>query len=135
METNAFNIKKGWASNLFCFLTLFAVLNIFFLINVDLLFDLQNSVFLKPCYCTRWFACNGYPGGGVGGMLPYMANTGMCRWTDHCQRTESRHTRHKLAVFKRHLISANRYDPSLHHSNKDTRKVQAFLFRSYNRST
>ena len=47
METNAFNIKKGWASNLFCFLTLFAVLNIFFLINVDLLFDLQNSVFLN----------------------------------------------------------------------------------------
>ena len=47
-------------------------------------------------------------GGGGPGILPCMANTGMCRWTEHCQRTESRHTRHKLAIIKRHLISTNR---------------------------
>ena len=28
----------------------------------------------KPCYCTRWFAFSGYPAG----VLPYMANMGMC---------------------------------------------------------
>ena len=26
------------------------------------------------------------------GIPPYMANTGICRWTEHCQRTESRRT-------------------------------------------
>ena len=37
-----------------------------------------------------------------------MANAGMCRWTERCQSTESRHTRHKRAIIKRHLISTNR---------------------------
>ena len=37
-----------------------------------------------------------------------MANTGMCRWAERCQSTESRHTRHKRAIIKRHLISTNR---------------------------
>ena len=52
--------------------------------------------------CMQWL-----PWGG-GGVLPYMANTGMCRWTERCQSTESRHTRHKRAIIKRHLISTNR---------------------------
>ena len=46
--------------------------------------------------------------GGGGGVLPYMANTGMCRCKECCQSTESRHTRHKRAIIKRHLISTNR---------------------------
>ena len=46
--------------------------------------------------------------GGEGGVLPYMANTGMCLWTEHCPSTKSRHTRHKRAIIKRHLISTNR---------------------------
>ena len=49
--------------------------------------------------CMQWLP---------GGVLPYMANTGMCRWTERCQSTESRHTRHKRAIIKKHLISANR---------------------------
>ena len=81
-------------------LTLFTVL-IFFKINVWLVIWLTKFCILKPCYCTRW---NCYPGG----VLPYMANTGMCCWTEHCQSTESRHTRHKRAIIKRQLISANR---------------------------
>ena len=40
-------------------------------------------------------------------------------------------TSHYKKAFKFHKS----LHPSLHHSNKDTRKVQAFLFRSYNRST
>ena len=47
-------------------------------------------------------------GGGWGGIFPYMANTGMCRWTEHCKRIESRYTRHKLAITKINLISRNR---------------------------
>ena len=42
------------------------------------------------------------------GVLPYMANTGMCLWTEHCQSTESRDARHKRAIITKHLISANR---------------------------
>ena len=34
-----------------------------------------------------------------------MANMEMCHWTE---RTESRHTRHKLAIIKMHLICKNR---------------------------
>ena len=41
----------------------------------------------------------------------------------------ARYTKHKQAIIKKHLISI------LHHSNKDTRRVQAFLVRSYNRLT
>ena len=44
----------------------------------------------------------------------------------------ARHTRHKRAIIKKHLISVTSI---LHHSNKDTKRVQAFLVRSYNRST
>ena len=40
--------------------------------------------------------------------IPYMANTGMCRWTERCQSAESRHTRHKLTIIERHSISTNR---------------------------
>ena len=43
-----------------------------------------------------------------GGVLPHMVNTRMCRWTERCQSTEYRHTRHKRAIIKRHLISSNR---------------------------
>ena len=64
--------------------------------------DIINS--LGYCQHEGWFACNGYPGG----VLPYMANTGMCYWTEHCQSTESRHTRHKRAIIKKNLISKNR---------------------------
>ena len=48
------------------------------------------------------------PGGRTRSLIPYMANAGMCRWTERCQSTESRHTRHKRAIIKRHLISTNR---------------------------
>ena len=48
------------------------------------------------------------PGGRTRSLIPYMANAGMCRWTKRCQSTESRHTRHKRAIIKRHLISTNR---------------------------
>ena len=41
------------------------------------------------CYCTRWFAFNGVSGYPAG-VLPYMANTGMCPWTEHCQSIGSR---------------------------------------------
>ena len=54
----------------------------------------------KPCYCTS----NGY----LGCLLPYMANRGMCRRTERCQSTESRHTRYKRPIIKRYLISTNR---------------------------
>ena len=64
--------------------------------------DIINS--LGYCQHEGWFACNGDPGG----VLPYMANTGMCYWTEHCQSTESRHTRHKRAIIKKNLISKNR---------------------------
>ena len=43
-----------------------------------------------------------------GGALLHMANTGMCLWTDHCPSIKSRHTGHKQAIIKRHLISTNR---------------------------
>ena len=51
----------------------------------------------------QWF-----PGECTRSLIPYVANTGMCRWTERCQSTESRHTRHKRAIIKRHLISTNR---------------------------
>ena len=38
---------------------------------------LTKFCILKPCNCTTWL-----PGGG-GGVLPYMANTGMCLKTQH----------------------------------------------------
>ena len=39
----------------------------------------------------QWFTA----GGRTRSLVPaYMANTGMCRWTERCQSTESRHTRH-----------------------------------------
>ena len=63
---------------------------------------LTYTRFYIPCYCIRWFACNGYLGGGV---LPCMANTGMCRRPERCQSTEARH---KRAINKRHFISTNR---------------------------
>ena len=47
------------------------------------------------------------PWGRTRFLIPYMANAGMCRWTERCQSTESRHTRHKRAIIKRHLISTN----------------------------
>ena len=40
--------------------------------------------------------------------IQWLPNTGMCLWTERCQSTESRHTRHKRAIIKRHLISTNR---------------------------
>ena len=43
-----------------------------------------------------------------GGRTPLHGQYGMCRWTERCQSTESRHTRHKPAIIKRHLISTNR---------------------------
>ena len=52
--------------------------------------------------CMQWLA------GGMGGVLPYMANTGMCLWTEHCPSTKCRHTRHEQAIIERHLISTNR---------------------------
>ena len=70
----------------------------------DFFLSILNGVTLKTSNCTRWFACSGY----LGGLLPYMANTRMCRRTERCQSTESRHTRHKRAIIKRHLISKNR---------------------------
>ena len=48
------------------------------------------------------------PGGRTRFLIPYMANAGMCRWTERCQSTDSRHTRHKRAIIKRRLISTNR---------------------------
>ena len=61
----------------------------FFKINVDSLSDLQNSVFLNLATVLGGLHAMVTRGKGI---LPYMANTGMCRWTEHCQRTESRHT-------------------------------------------
>ena len=49
--------------------------------------------------CMQWLP---------GGVLPYMANRGMCPWTKRGQSTESRHTRHKRVIIKRHLIATNR---------------------------
>ena len=46
--------------------------------------------------------------GGMGGVLPYMGNTGMCLWTEHCPSTKCRHTRHEQAIIEKHLISTNR---------------------------
>ena len=48
------------------------------------------------------------PGGRTRFLIPYMANEGMWRWTERCQSTDSRHTRHKQAIIKRRLISTNR---------------------------
>ena len=48
------------------------------------------------------------PGGRTRFLIPYMANAGMCRWTERCYSTESRHSRHKRATIERHLISTNR---------------------------
>ena len=84
-------------------LTLFKVINNFFQIKVDQLSDVRNSVFLNFAIVLDG-ACNGY----LGGVLPYMANPGMCRCKECCQSRESRHTRHKRAIIKRHLISTNR---------------------------
>ena len=67
---------------------------------------LTKFCILKSGYCTRWFACNSYQVGR--GLLPYIANTGMCLWTEHCPSTKSRHTRHKRAIITRHLTSTNR---------------------------
>ena len=39
---------------------------------------------------------------------PLYGQYGDVRWTEHCQSTESRHTRHKRDIIKRHLISTNR---------------------------
>ena len=36
------------------------------------------------------------------GVLPFMANTGMRLWTEHCQSTGSRDARHKRAIIKKH---------------------------------
>ena len=84
-------------------LTLFTVINNFFQIKVDQLSEVRNSVFLNFAIALDG-ACNGY----LGGVLLYMANPGMCRCKECCQSTESRHTRHKRAIIKRHLISTNR---------------------------
>ena len=46
----------------------------------------------------------------------------------------ARHTRHKQAIIKKHLFLLI-VTSILHHSNKDTSRVQAFLVRSYNRLT
>ena len=65
---------------------------------------------LNPnCYCTRWFAFNGYPAG----VLPYMANAGYASGqsivrVQDLRLDRARHTRYKRAIFKRHLISSNR---------------------------
>ena len=70
----------------------------------------------KPCYCTRWFAFNGYPAG----VLPYMANTGMCLRTE-LDTLDTNEPLLKSIKFPQIVTSI------LRHSNKDTRKAQAFL--------
>ena len=54
-------------------LTLFTALSIFFLMLISYL-TYTKCCILKPCYCTRWFALSCYPAG----VLPYIANMGMC---------------------------------------------------------
>ena len=55
-------------------LTLFTVLNMFFLLMLISYLTYTKYCILKPCYCTRWFTFSGYPAG----VLPYTANMGMC---------------------------------------------------------
>ena len=71
--------------------------------------------------CMQWL---------LGGCTLLYGQYGMWRWTERCQSTEPRHTRHKRAIIKRHLISTYR---NTHPCIRDTGK--AFLFRSYHRST
>ena len=69
--------------------------------------DVRNSIFLNlATVLDSFYAIYSY----LGGVLPYMANIfrGCAAWTERCQSTEYRHTRHKRAIIKRHFIFLNR---------------------------
>ena len=62
---------------------------------------------LKPCYCTRWFACYDYPGEGHTPLYGLYGDVPLDRALSE-NRIYTRYTRHKRAVIKRYLISTNR---------------------------